>query len=75
LLDAVALERMGIPTVTLATAPFLGAARSAARTHGLPDLPIVAVPHDYLFEDDAAIERQVATLLDSLIFGLFDEAR
>ncbi len=63
---------MGVPTVTLATQPFEHAARSAARTHFLPDLPIVVIPHDYLFEDEAAIRKQVAGVVDPLLAGLFD---
>jgi len=62
---------MGVPTVTLATLPFERAARSAARAHRLPDLPIVAIPHDYLFEDEAAIRKQVASVVEELVEGLF----
>ena len=67
-----ALEELGLPTVTLATSPFLGAARTAARARSLADLPIVEIPHDYLFESEAAIERQVREILPQLIAGLFD---
>ena len=74
MLDAVALERMGVPTVTLATEPFARAARSAARAHSLPGLPIVTIPHDYLFEDEAAISKQVAGVVDDLLAGLFEPA-
>ena len=62
---------MGIPTVTLATRPFEHAARTAARGHALAGLPIVAIPHDYLFEDEAAIREQVAGVVDELLAGLF----
>lgn len=65
---------MGIPTVTLATRPFLGAARSAARAHSLPDLPIVTIEHDYLFEDEATIRGRVAGIVEPLLAGLFREA-
>ena len=65
---------MGVPTVTLATRPFEHAARSAARAHTLPDLPIIAIPHDYLFEDEAAIRKQVAGVVDDLLAGLFEPA-
>ncbi|MCH2170701.1 hypothetical protein MK489_07940 [Myxococcota bacterium] len=61
-----------MPTVTLATQPFAHAARTAARNHGLPDLPIVVISHDYLFEDEATIQRQVSGVVDMLLAGLFD---
>ena len=65
---------MGVPTVTLATKPFLGAARSAARMHSLPDLPLVEIPHDYLFEDEARIRTQVAAIVEPILAGLFAAA-
>jgi hypothetical protein len=71
LLDAVRLERMGIATVTVVTDPFLAAARAAARGHGLPELPLVAIPHDYLFEAEAAMRLRARGLLDPLLAGLF----
>ena len=71
MLDAVRLERMGLPTVTLATPPFESVARSAARAHGLPDLPIVVIPHDYLSEPAEAIRAKIEQVLDRLLEGLF----
>jgi hypothetical protein len=62
---------MGVPTVTVVTEPFLGAARAAARGHGLPDLPLVAIPHDYLFESPEAMRLRARDLLDPLLAGLF----
>ena len=74
MLDAVALERMGVPTVTLATRPFVHAARTAARGHALPELPVVEISHDYLYEDEEAIRDQVAGIVEPLIAGLFEAA-
>lgn len=67
MLDAVALEQRGIPTVTFVTEPFVGAARSVARSLGLPDLPLVVIPHDYLVEDDDALRARLATVLDDVM--------
>jgi hypothetical protein len=58
-LDAVALEERGIPTVTFVTAPFVAAARSIARTRGIPDLELVVIPHDYLVEDDGEVAARL----------------
>jgi hypothetical protein len=66
---------MGVPTVTLATQPFAHAARTAARTHALPELPIVVIAHDYLYEDEVAIHKRVAGVVDELLAGLFEPAR
>ena len=63
---------MGVPTVTLATRPFEHAARTAARGHSLPDLPIVTIPHDYFFEGEAAIREQVDRVIAPVLAGLFE---
>ena len=41
----VRLERLGIPTAAVATAPFTGEALEQARVLGMPDYRMVFVPH------------------------------
>ena len=67
MLDAVNLERLGIPTVTVVTEPFTTAADTVARSLGMPDVPRVVVPHDYLSEDNDAIAKKLEPLLDEII--------
>ena len=67
MLDAVNLERLGIPTVTVVTEPFTTAADTVARSLGMPDVPRVVVPHDYLSEDTDAIAKKLDPLLDEII--------
>ena len=67
MLDAVNLERLGIPTVTVVTEPFTVAADTVARSLGMPDVPRVVVPHDYLSEDNDAIAKKLEPLLDEII--------
>jgi hypothetical protein len=71
LLDHVNLERMGIPTVTFVTEPFESAARTHADIHGMPDLPLIIVPQDYLEEpsDDTVIARDQA-VFDAVVAAL-----
>lgn len=45
MLDAVALERRGIHTVTVVWDNFEAAARTQARLQGMPDLELVVIPH------------------------------
>ena len=67
MLDAVKLEPMGIPTVTVVPEPFALAADAVARSLGMPGLPRVVVPHDYLSEDRDAIAKKLEPLLDAIL--------
>lgn len=67
MLDAVNLEKLGIPTVTVVTEPFTVAADTVARSVGLPDVPRVVIPHDYLSEDTDAIAKKLEPLLDEIV--------
>jgi len=73
LLDSVRLEERGIPTVTFVTAPFASAARTLARIHGLPDIPLVIVADDYLENADDVIRERTAGLLDVVLTDLFGD--
>ncbi len=67
MLDAVNLERLGIPTVTVVTEPFTVAADTVARSLGMPDIPRVVIPHDYLSEDTDAITKKLEPLLEEIV--------
>jgi hypothetical protein len=71
LLDSVHLEELGIPTVTFVTAPFEGAARTLARIHGIPDIPLIIVPHDYLENSDEVLRERSRKALDDIVRHLF----
>ncbi len=66
--DHVRLERLGIPTVTFVLDAFENAARTHARIHGNPDLPIIVVPRAFLDEpdDDTVIARD-ASVFDAVV--------
>ena len=65
---------MGVTTVTFVTEPFVRAARAAARGHGLPDLPLVAIPHGYLFETEDAMRLRARGLIEPLLATTFADA-
>jgi hypothetical protein len=46
--DAIALEKHGIPTVTVCTADFLAGGRMQTASLGLPGYPILCVPQQYI---------------------------
>jgi hypothetical protein len=70
LLDAANLERLGVPSLTFVTEPFAGAARTHARIHGLPELPLIIVPSDYLDRSDAAVREKLAPLIDEILCSM-----
>jgi hypothetical protein len=45
LLDAAALEKRGVHTVTIAWDTFEKAARTAAKVQGVPEIEITIIPH------------------------------
>ena len=70
MLDAARLEALGIPSLTFVTEPFEQAARTHARLLGLPDLPLVIVPSDYLDRSDEAVEAKLASRIDEIVSAL-----
>ncbi len=71
MLDSVHLEELDIPTVTFVTAPFESAARTLARIHGIPDIPLIIVSADYLENSDETIRGRTRDLLDDILTALF----
>ncbi len=67
MLDAASLERQGTPSLTFVTQPFEHAARTHARTQGMPDLPLVVVPSDYLDRSDDAVAAKLEPILDEVV--------
>ncbi|MFH1484614.1 MAG: hypothetical protein ABIH46_00945 [Chloroflexota bacterium] len=68
--DAVALERKGIPTVTLSHHTFVAASRAQAKVLGLPSLAIVPVPQPMPGEGPDDERKKAQNVLDELIKAL-----
>jgi hypothetical protein len=66
--DAVEIERRGIPTVTVFSTAFAGAARIQAAGRGMPDLRLVKIPHPM----HTASREQVTQRADMVIDALAD---
>jgi len=71
LLDSVHIEELGVPTVTFVTSPFEAAARTLARIHGIPDIPLIIVSDDYLENADEVIRERTRDSLDEILTALF----
>ncbi len=74
MLDAAALEKRGVHTVTIVWDNFETAARTQARLQGVPDLELVVVPHrrggeteeDQRRKAEAALPAVAARLVESI---------
>ena len=71
MLDAVNLERRGIPAVVVVVEQFVGAAKANARAQGMPDLAMVVIPQDYLVEDETRVRATVEPLVGEMLERLF----
>ena len=67
MLDAVALEKRGLHTVTIVWDNFETAARTQARLQGVPELELMVVPHRKGGETADDQRRKAAEALPALV--------
>ncbi len=70
MLDAAALEKRGIHTVTIVWDNFENAARMQARLQNLPDLALVVIPHRKGGETAEDQRRKAEAALADIVAGL-----
>jgi hypothetical protein len=71
-LDAITLEKLGIPAVAVVTEPFVPTGTAMAELNGLPDYPFVVVPHPFGSLDEAAVRARADAALariEALLLG------
>ena len=57
--------------MTFVTAPFEAAARTHAEILGLPNIPLIVIPSDYIDGSDAVVAEKISPRLDEIITKLF----
>jgi hypothetical protein len=67
LLDATRLRKRGIDTVAIVWDIFEKAGRAMAKLQGVPDLPILVIPHLDAGEDDDDQRRKAKACLSDLV--------
>ena len=72
--DGVKLEQMGIPTVTVCSTAFAGAARRQAAGRGMDDLPVVEIPHPMHSATHQAVTERAETVVNNLVAALTERA-
>ena len=70
MLDAAALEKRGIHTVTIVWDNFENAARKQARLQNVPDLALVVIPHRKGGETADDQRRKAEAALADVVAGL-----
>lgn len=70
MLDAAALEKRGIHTVTIVWDNFENAARMQARLQNVPDLALVVIPHRKGGETADDQRRKAEAALAAVVAGL-----
>ncbi len=60
--------------MTFVTAPFESAARTHAEILGLPDIPLIVIPSDYLDGSDDVVAEKITPHLDEIITKLLISA-
>ena len=70
MLDSVAWERAGVPTVTVVTRVFEIPARAQARQAGLPDLAIITIPDKVDWQTDSELQDIARSLVAPVVQSL-----
>jgi hypothetical protein len=65
--DAVEIERRGVPTVTVFSTAFAGAARKQAAGRGMPNLPLARIPHPMHMAPRNLVDERADAVLDMLV--------
>lgn len=74
MLDAVILEKAGIPAIPILTDAFESTAREMAQLWGVPDFRFVMMPHPLATLTPQDVERCADALLDKVL-GLLQEGQ
>jgi len=69
-LDAIRLEKMGIPTISIFSDHFASFARQLAESHGISDLRILEVEHPIAGLNNDEIEEKALKIVPNLLYIL-----
>jgi hypothetical protein len=65
--DAIALEKQGIPTVTVCTDGFLAGGRMQAESLGMSQYPLLCVPQRYITATPEAVRELAEAALEEVV--------
>jgi hypothetical protein len=68
--DGIHLDRAGIPAATLCTDHFVETAQATASVWGVPDYPVIYLPHPLSTLTDEEIQAQAQRLAEQVVHVL-----
>ncbi len=70
ILDAIRLEKMGIPTISICSTHFAPFAHELAKSHGMDELRILEINHPIAGLSDEEVEEKTRNLIPSFLYLL-----
>ncbi len=67
MLDGIVMEKLGVPTVVVATEPFISSAKAMAVSHGIPDYPFVVIPHPIAATETPKLHSWADQVVDQVV--------
>lgn len=67
MLDGIKLEKIGVPTVSIITEPFIATGQAMAKNWGAPDYAFVVTPHPIANLTEAELNARADELTDHVI--------
>jgi hypothetical protein len=68
--DGIHLDRAGIPAATICTDHFVATAQATASVWGVPDYPVIYMPHPLSTLTEEEIQAQAPRLADQVVHVL-----
>jgi hypothetical protein len=65
--DGIHLDRAGVPAATICTDHFVATARATATVWGVPDYPVIYMPHPLSTLTEGEIQAQARRLADQIV--------
>jgi hypothetical protein len=66
-LDGIVMEKLGVPTAVVCTAPFVSSGKAMALAHGFPDYPFVVIPHPINATTYETLDSRVEDILSEIV--------
>jgi hypothetical protein len=66
-LDGIVMEKLGVPTAVVCTAPFVSSGKAMAVAHGFPDYPFVVMPHPINATTYETLDSWVEKILPEIV--------